>query len=380
MVTLLSEILENLEASVVPISIHENMEQTFIYGIGTTGQDVYRILSKLGIQVLGFLDYRLGETRFLGRVPIFSPDDDSLLHHLRASSKIILAIHNREVDQPTLIARLNCLGYANFISMVDLYDNIADELGVRYWLTRRTFYRNYKTQINAASDLWVDDLSCEIYTKTLQFRVCGDFSLLPEPDITHQYFPPDLPQWKQPIRLIDCGAYDGNVILDFIRNAYSFSAVAAFEPDMQNYNCLVTNLKKIGKIIHEICLFPCGVYATSRNIRFASGLGEANGIAPTGNMTVQCVALDDALPIFTPTLIKMDIEGAEMEALLGARRIILEYHPALAISVYHTPAHIWEIPLWVAQFAKENGINYTYYLRSHAFNCFDTIFYAVPNS
>lgn len=50
----------------------------------------------------------------------------------------------------------------------------------------------------------------------------------------------------------------------------------------------------------------------------------------------------------------------------------------LAISIYHSPAHLWEIPLWVAQFAAENGMRYTYYLRSHARDCFDTVFYAIP--
>jgi hypothetical protein len=88
--------------------------------------------------------------------------------------------------------------------------------------------------------------------------------------------------------------------------------------------------------------------------------------------------LDDALPNFAPTLIKMDIEGAEMDALQGARQFIRIHRPALALSAYHTPAHLWEIPLWVAQFAIENGLHYTYYLRSHAYNCFETVFYAVP--
>jgi hypothetical protein len=130
------------------------------------------------------------------------------------------------------------LGYIQFISMIDLYDYFAVELGTRYWLTKRTFYRDFKTQINAANDLWADDLSRKTYTKTLQFRVTGDFSLLPAPDITHQYFPLDMPPWKQPIRMVDCGAYDGDAIRDFINNGHTFSALAAFEPDVQNYPSL----------------------------------------------------------------------------------------------------------------------------------------------
>jgi hypothetical protein len=80
-------------------------------------------------------------------------------------------------------------------------------------------------------------------------------------------------------------------------------------------------------------------------------MGEASGIAVSGEMIIQCVALDDTLPNFVPTLINMDIEGIEMDAQIGARQQILAHKPALALSSYHTPAHLWEIPLWVAQLA-----------------------------
>ena len=350
----------------------------YIYGTGTVGRDTWRVLAAKGYQITCYMDHRISENPFIGKIPIIAPE---MINRSNISSTIIiLAIHNREVDMPALIDHLKSLGYAHFVSMIDMYDDFADELGARYWLVNRTFYRAYKTQINAANELWTDDLSRETYTKTLQFRVSGNYSLLPEPDFTHQYFPPHLPPWKQPIRLIDCGAYDGDVIRNFMKNDYTFSALAAFEPDLHNYSCLVTTLREIGKNIPEVNLFPCGVSSTSRMLGFSSGLGEASGVTASGGTIIHGVALDDAVPNFRPTLIKMDIESAEMDALLGARNLISKYQPGLAISVYHTPAHLWEIPLWVAEFAEKNGLQYTYYLRSHARNCFDTVFYAVPHS
>jgi len=349
----------------------------YIYGTGTVGQEVSRIFSDKAIPIEGYMDHRIRSDPNIDKVPIISPD--SVDSSKRGKAIIILAIHNREVDMRALIARLKAMGYKQLITMIDLYDHFADELGARYWLTSRNFYRGFKTQIDAANKLWADDLSCDVYEKTLHFRINGDFSLLPEPDIAHQYFPPGLPPWKQPIRMIDCGAYDGDVIRDFIKIGFTFSALAAFEPDAQNYSRLAKYIQEHGITIPEVSLWPCGVGAISRQLSFASGMGEASGIAASGETVIQCVALDDALPNFAPTLIKMDIEGAEIDALMGARQLILTYRPALILSAYHTPAHLWEIPLWVAQLAAENGLKYHYYLRTHAYNCFDTVFYAVPN-
>jgi len=72
-------------------------------------------------------------------------------------------------------------------------------------------------------------------------------------------------------------------------------------------------------------------------------------------------------------LIKTDIEGAEPDALLGTRKLISEHLPGLAISIYHRPEHLWQIPLLVYQIA---GNQYQHYLRSHAFSDFDIVLYA----
>ncbi|MGB8212227.1 MAG: FkbM family methyltransferase [Anaerolineales bacterium] len=349
----------------------------YIYGTGTVGQDVWNTFSAQGISVAGFMDNRNRGTSSISGVPILQPD--SVANSDRGQAVIVLAIHNREVDMRVLIGRLKALGYPQFITMIDLYDHFASELGTRYWLASRTIYRDFETQINATHALWADDLSRETFARTLQFRITGDFSVLPEPDLENQYFPPDLPPWKQPFRMIDCGAYDGDAIRAFIKNGATFSALAAFEPDLQNYVRLVGYIEESGTTFLEVSLWPCGVHATSCQLRFTSGVGEASSITDSGETIIQCVALEDALPKFAPTLIKMDIEGSEMDALLGARNLIATYQPGLAISVYHTSAHLWEIPLWVARFASENGINYTYHLRSHAYNCFDTVFYAIPS-
>jgi hypothetical protein len=49
------------------------------------------------------------------------------------------------------------------------------------------------------------------------------------------------------------------------------------------------------------------------------------------------------LPTFRPTFIKLDVEGAEPEALIGGRQTITSHRPTLAVSAYHQPDHLWSL-------------------------------------
>ncbi|GHV47002.1 hypothetical protein FACS1894204_09750 [Synergistales bacterium] len=68
----------------------------------------------------------------------------------------------------------------------------------------------------------------------------------------------------------------------------------------------------------------------------------------------------------------MDIEGAEPGALEGAKKIIIQDKPDLAICVYHAIEHYWTIPLMLRSWVKE----YKFYLRTYSFGGFETVLYA----
>lgn len=73
------------------------------------------------------------------------------------------------------------------------------------------------------------------------------------------------------------------------------------------------------------------------------------------------------------TFIKMDIEGAEYNALLGCKKIIREQKPKLAICIYHKPEDIIEIPELILSINKE----YQFYIRHYSTTWAETILYAL---
>lgn len=74
-----------------------------------------------------------------------------------------------------------------------------------------------------------------------------------------------------------------------------------------------------------------------------------------------------------PTFIKMDIEGAEKEALIGAEQIIRCHKPKLAICVYHKPEDIYVLPELINSFRED----YRFYLRHYSNTIYETVLYAV---
>ncbi len=72
-------------------------------------------------------------------------------------------------------------------------------------------------------------------------------------------------------------------------------------------------------------------------------------------------------------MIKFDVEGAELEALEGSRKIIRETTPALAVSTYHQFDHFWQVPRKILELNQ----NYRLTLRHHGY-VYDTICYATP--
>jgi FkbM family methyltransferase len=371
-------LFEQLEVSLREDAARPAFEEegpVYIYGAGNVGKDVFRLLTGRGIPVAAFLDRNAKPGSVWQEIPILLPDDPGIPPSERKRGRVVIGIFNRETEMPPIQKLLQSLGYERVTSFLDLHDPFASELGDRFWLTSRRFYPDQKEPVAAAYELLSDEASREIYSAVLRFRLAKDYAALPAPSFEDQYFPTGLPPWPSPVRFVDCGAYDGDTLRQLFDRQFQIEAISAFEPDPVNFEKLAQCVSsRASSMAATACLFPCGVSSATTQIRFSSGQGSSSCASEKGDTVIQCVALDEALAGFRPNMIKMDIEGAEYEAMLGARRMIERHRPGLAISVYHRPEHLWSIPLLAQAWLKGGH----HYLRAHAYNGFELIYYWMP--
>jgi FkbM family methyltransferase len=117
------------------------------------------------------------------------------------------------------------------------------------------------------------------------------------------------------------------------------AAVHAFEPDVRNLSRLRRNIDING--FTNCTVVPAAAGSHDGVANFAEGKDAFVGrLDPAGSIAVRCVSLDDyAAAHSAPDLIKMDIEGGEVEALAGAREIFRSKRPLLFLATHGAAAH-----------------------------------------
>jgi FkbM family methyltransferase len=291
-----------------------------------------------------------------------------------AGCTLVVAVLNPGADVAALQRRLRDAGWGVVINALELSIALGPGAGLSsYWMAHPRVHDPYASQIAATEALFGDEASRDLYRRQWHMRRTGDFSRLPPPLVDQQYLPLDLPPHGLQVRLIDCGAYVGDTIDDLVGKGLDLTEIVAFEPDPVNFARLSDRVARHVDRGLRATLFPCGLGDGVEMKRFAAGGGASSTLDPAGDHPVLCVAIDTVLPDYRATFVKMDIEGAEAGALRGAARLIASHKPRLAVSVYHRPEDLWQLPALVHSIRPD----YRLYLRCHAYSGFETVLYAV---
>lgn len=188
-----------------------------------------------------------------------------------------------------------------------------------------------------------------------------------------QYFDEAIMKVSENEIFVDGGCYDGSTSRLFAEwCGGNYRKIYAFEPDIENYE----RCKALGKQFRDIELINKGLWSKASVLRFAGDGSQGSrlvGEGAAGTVEVPVAAVDETTAGDMVTFIKLDVEGAELEALKGAQNTIRQYHPKLAVSIYHKKEDIWEIPEYILSLS----VDYQFYIRHYQFSENETILYAV---
>lgn len=352
----------------------------YLYGAGNMGKRLYRQLSANGISINGFIDRNPAAQPEGIAIPTFTPDSPELEAAKTSGIIILSGLFPLKVCQ-SIKATLSTLGFQHIHALHEINFSRINGGSIRQIL----FDDNYnkldvlgedRPKIEQAYKLLAEESDRELFLQLLKAHLTMDFTRLDEPhDICLQYLAHDISEHKDYTRFVDCGGYDGDTFRQLADQVEQIDTLAAFEPQVAMYRKYAESIATHPKPPRQTFLFPCGVHSETTQLRFASNddAQSAARVSTEGDQIIQCVAIDEALQGFRPTFIKMDIEGAEIDALHGARKTIESIGPGLAICVYHRFSDLWEIPCLISSMRSD----YRYHLRNYNYLALETVLYAL---
>jgi FkbM family methyltransferase len=341
----------------------------WIYGAGGYGQRVLRALQSAGLPCAGFIDRRASDVEFAKSMPAPAMAPAEFRASDAEGRTLIVGVMNTHESVAGIESWGRTQGFRHILSPMHLPEIFGAQAS-NYWMVERGHAAEHLDEIREVASWLADEASVSVLLDLVRFRISGDIRFHPAVDIPHQYYPPDVPIDLRDGVFVDCGAYTGDTYQALVRLGAKLRQWIAFEPDLENY-------KKLSAVAQaantEAFLYPCGVGDTMREVSFSVGEGAASHVGGDASR-VRVLALDGAIPQAQPTYIKLDIEGFEAEALRGMQKLLTRSRPALAVSVYHKPADLWELPRLVRSLLPNSRL----YLRQHGHNGFDTVLYAIP--
>ena len=344
-----------------------------IFGCGQLGTFALDGATRAGLKVLAFADNNQKNWgRRIAGIEVMSPQE--AVNQYNDEAFFVVAVYNGTMPRKQL-AELNC---KRIVPYPLFFWRFSQHMPFEYRLELPNRVIEDPNAIRAGYALLSDARSRVEFAAQIQWRCSLDYNCLPKADPpAEMYYAPDLVFLNEREVVADCGAFDGDSIRMFLENTHGrFHHIYAVEPDAKNLAALGKYLASLpDDVTQRISVLPFGLSDRDEVVSFdASGTVGSRVVADAGSDSIQCRRLDDILDGPQPTLIKMDIEGAEPRAIPGAAVTIRASRPILAICAYHKCEHLWTLPVLIKNALPE----YEIFLRRYAEECWETVYYAIP--
>lgn len=236
------------------------------------------------------------------------------------------------------------------------------------------FYEENRREFDAVRCALCDERSKRSLDAFLDEKISGDCKRILPHVVTPQYFFGDAPwRYGEDEVLFDCGAYDGDSIADFVKAVGSYERIIACEPDCGNHKRLFGNIEK--NRWKAVIPYMLGLSDKKGSVGFRSTGDMLSQMDGSGDGVIHVDTIDNLSGGERVSIIKMDIEGAEIAALHGAEETIRRHRPLMMISAYHKKDDVYRIFKFIDGRVKD----YSYFFRCHKPIPVDAVLYAVPN-
>ncbi len=360
--------LEQVNSSILTPyrQILSSMRQVYIFGCKQLGKKVYEGCVTAGLDVLGFID------------------NNSSLHDKQCCGKKVYALKELPPKTPAVIIiasttheyelhnQLILAGFVNVIAypVLSVFDAVhfppeAVHKNMQVDLIKNTehYLQLYQTLADQKSKRTINGI--------IKYRMTLNPVFLKEICQTEQpeYFDTDVVRINHEEVFVDGGGYDGDTVLNFLQATNNqYKKIYFFEPDGK----LILKAKQTLAEFTDIIFFEAAIYSHAKTLRFKTTGGLDGMFDEEGDREVKAMMLDECINEKI-TFLKLDVEGAETDALIGAKKHLEQDVPTLAISGYHNPADIWQLP----ELIKSLNSSYQIYLRHYSNTSYETIVYAI---
>ena len=340
---------ENLQATDKPI---------LLYGMGNGADMIIKVMESYGIEYKdtfasdGFVR---GHSFHGKRVLSFSEAKEKYGDFVII---ITFAVH----DDPTMnfISELsdNFELYAPTVSVVD---------GSPFTFE---FFKENEDHFRKAYEMLSDEKSKSDYLDILRFKLSCDVKYLLKTHSEKMKLYEDILPLSEDEFIVDLGAYDGDTIREFLTvTEGKYKKIIAMEPDEKNFRKLERKTEGLDNLVR----LNMGAWDKEETLYFAKKSGR-NSRLEDGGIPVQFNSVDN-IADGEVTFIKMDIEGAELKALDGAKETVAKYRPKLYVCAYHRNEDMFVLPFKI----KELYEGYKIYFRQHPYiPAWESNFYAIP--
>jgi FkbM family methyltransferase len=180
--------------------------------------------------------------------------------------------------------------------------------------------------------------------------------------------------------VIDGGGCWGDTALYFADRVGSTGRVHSFEFDPENIRIFGENLRLNSNLKDRIQVVPFALWDMSGQRHGITGSGAASSLsasAPSGSLA-ETRSIDDYVRASCGKVdfIKLDIEGAELNALRGAESTLRTFRPKLAVCLYHQMSDFVRIPAYL----EGLGLGYSFYLGHVTRYHEETVLFALPHA